>query len=139
VNLKFNKISKNENDTYNLGVRFSKELLPGSVIGLIGDLASGKTTFVKGVLKGLDYNYDVTSPTFTLINEYFAKIKVFHIDFYRDSNSVRWNNIGFQEILNSDAIIIIEWADLLPELLPQKIKNIYFEHYKNIYRRIILK
>ena len=139
MNLKFNKISKNENDTYNLGVRFSKELLPGSVIGLIGDLASGKTTFVKGVLKGLDYNYDVTSPTFTLINEYFAKIKVFHIDFYRDSNSVRWNNIGFQEILNSDAIIIIEWADLLPELLPQKIKNIYFEHYKNIYRRIILK
>lgn len=139
MNLKFNKISKNEDDTYNLGIRFSKELLPGSVIGLIGDLASGKTTFVKGVLKGLDYNYDVTSPTFTLINEYFSKIKVFHIDFYRDSNSERWNNIGFQEILNSDAILIIEWADLLPELLPKKIKKIYFEHYKNIYRRIILK
>ena len=68
------EITKNEESTFNLGLNYSKELVPGSVIGLIGDLASGKTTFVKGLLKGLEYDYDVTSPTFTLINEYDAKI-----------------------------------------------------------------
>ena len=119
MSLKFSKISKCEQDTYDLGIRYSKELLPGSVVGLIGVLASGKTTFVKGVLQGLGYTYDVTSPTFTLINESYAKIKVFHIDFYRDDNLSRWKNTGFQEMLNDDVIVIVEWADLLPELLPE--------------------
>ena len=137
--MKLNKISKNEEDTFNLGMEYSEDILSGSVIGLIGDLASGKTTFVKGMLKGLGYKYDVTSPTFTLINEYFAKVKVFHIDFYRDNNLSRWQNIGFQEILNSKGIVIIEWADLLPELLPDNIKKIYFEHCDNQYRRITSK
>ena len=132
----FDEITKNEESTFNLGLNYSKELVPGSVIGLIGDLASGKTTFVKGLLKGLEYDYDVTSPTFTLINEYDAKIKVFHIDFYRDSNLSRWNTIGIEEILNSNGIVLIEWADLLFELLPDNMKKIYFEHYKKKYRRI---
>lgn len=137
--MEINKISKTEEDTYNLGVKYSKGLIPGSVIGLIGELACGKTTFVKGVLKGLGYKYDVTSPTFTLINEYYAKVKVFHIDFYRDSNLLRWQNIGFEEILNSNGIVIIEWADLLPQLLPTYIDKIYFEHYNNQYRKIYSK
>ena len=132
----FDEITKKEESTFNLGLNYSKELVPGSVIGLIGDLASGKTTFVKGLLKGLEYDYDVTSPTFTLINEYDAKIKVFHIDFYRDSNLSRWNTIGIEEILNSNGIVLIEWADLLFELLPDNMKKIYFEHYKKKYRRI---
>ena len=133
------EITKNEESTFNLGLNYSKELVPGSVIGLIGDLASGKTTFVKGLLKGLEYDYDVTSPTFTLINEYDAKIKVFHIDFYRDSDLSRWNALGLQEILNSNGIVLIEWADLLLELLPNHIKKIYFEHYENKYRKIFSK
>ena len=135
----FDEITKNEEATFNLGLNYSKELVPGSVIGLIGDLASGKTTFVKGLLKGLEYDYDVTSPTFTLINEYDAKIKVFHIDFYRDSNMSRWNTIGLEEILNSNGIVVIEWADLLLELLPDHIKKIYFQHYEKKYRRIFVK
>ena len=136
--MKINAISKNIEETYNLGIKFSKELTVGSVIGLIGDLASGKTTFVKGILKGLDYKYEVTSPTFTLINEYPAKIKVLHIDFYRDNNLLRWQNIGFQEMVESDAIVIIEWADLLPDLLPKNLIKVYFEHYENKYRKIFV-
>ena len=135
----FDEITKNEESTFNLGLNYSKELVPGSVVGLIGNLASGKTTFVKGLLRGLEYDYDVTSPTFTLINEYDAKIKVFHIDFYRDSNSSRWDTIGLEEILNSNGIVLIEWADLLLELLPNHMKKIYFEHYKKKYRRIFSK
>ena len=137
--MKINEISKSVEETYNLGINFSKGLSAGSIIGLIGDLASGKTTFVKGILKGLNYKYEVTSPTFTLINEYPAKIKVLHIDFYRDNNLLRWQNIGFQEMVESDAVVIIEWADLLPDLLPKNLSKVYFEHYENKYRKIFVK
>ena len=126
-------------DTFNLGFKISNDLKAGDVIGLIGDLAAGKTSFVKGVLKGLNYKYEVTSPTFTLINEYHARIKVIHIDFYRETNIERWNNIGIQEILNEDAIIIIEWADLLLDLLPEDILKIYFNHISEDCRKIYTK
>tara|TARA_B100000959_G_C14915911_1_gene597340 strand:- start:752 stop:1168 length:417 start_codon:yes stop_codon:yes gene_type:complete len=136
---KIDIVTKNSQETYNLGLKISNELKEGNIIGLIGDLASGKTTFVKGVLKGLDYEYEVTSPTFTLINEYKAKIKVIHIDFYREKNIDRWNDLGFQELINNNAIIIIEWADLLLDLLPNNICKIYFDHLQLTQRRIYSK
>ena len=134
--IKINTISKSYNDTFQLGLDLSNKIQAGNVIGLIGDLASGKTSFVKGVLRGLDYNHDVTSPTFTLINEYNAKIKVVHIDFYRETNIERWNNMGFHDIINDDAIIIIEWADLLLDLLPDNMLKIYFNHLSENHREI---
>jgi len=137
--IKINTISKSYNDTFKLGYDFSNKIQTGDVIGLIGNLASGKTSFVKGVLKGLNYNHDVTSPTFTLINEYNAKIKVVHIDFYRETNIDRWNNMGFNDILNDDAIIIIEWADLLLDLLPDNMLKIYFNHLSGNHREIYTK
>ena len=137
--IKINTISKSYNDTFQLGLDLSNKIQAGNVIGLIGDLASGKTSFVKGVLRGLDYNHDVTSPTFTLINEYNAKIKVVHIDFYRETNIERWNNMGFHDIVNDDAIIIIEWADLLLDLLPDNMLKIYFNHLSENHREIYTK
>ena len=137
--MKIDFTSKNYQDTFDLGSQISNKLKPGDVVGLIGNLASGKTSFVKGVLKGLDYKYDVTSPTFTLINEYHARIKVVHIDFYRETNLERWHNIGIQEILNEDSIIIIEWADLLLDLLPKDILKIYFNHVSEDCRKIYTK
>ena len=134
--IKIDSISKNYEETFQLGLELSKQIKSGDVLGLIGELASGKTSFVKGILKGLDYKYEVTSPTFTLINEYNAKIKVIHIDFYRETNIQRWNNLGFHEVLNDDAIIIIEWADLLLDLLPENIVKIYFNHFSNNHRKI---
>jgi len=137
--IKINSISKSYEDTFQLGMDLSKKIKSGDVIGLIGELASGKTSFVKGILKGLEYKYDVTSPTFTLVNEYNAKIKVVHIDFYREINIERWNNIGIQDILNNDAIIIIEWADLLLDLLPKNMVKIYFNHLSDNQREIYTK
>ena len=134
--IKIDSISKNYDETFYLGLELSKQIKSGDVFGLIGELASGKTSFVKGILKGLDYKYEVTSPTFTLINEYNAKIKVIHIDFYREENIQRWYNLGFHDILNDDAIIIIEWADLLLDLLPENIVKIYFNHLSNNHRKI---
>ena len=108
-------------------------------VSALGNLAAGKTTFIKGVLKGLGYQYEVTSPTFTLINEYYAKFKVIHIDFYREENIVRWNELGFQDIVNSDSIIMIEWADLIPDLIPNINYKLLFKHEGEDKRKINLK
>ena len=137
--IRINSISKSNHDTFKLGFDLSKKIKSGDVIGLIGELASGKTTFVKGIMSGLDYKYEVTSPTFTLINEYNAKIKVQHIDFYREVNIERWNNIGIHDIFNNDSIIIIEWADLLLDLLPENMIKIYFNHLSSNQRKIYTK
>ena len=129
-------ITASTEETQKLGESFSKNLKPGNIIALIGNLAAGKTSFVKGVLKGLGYKYEVTSPTFTLINEYYAKSKVIHVDFYREENITRWNELGFQNMINSDSIILIEWADLIPDLLPNIDYKLHFEHNGEDKRRI---
>ena len=137
---KFNNIITScTEETQKLGSEFSKLLKPGDIIALVGNLAAGKTTFIKGVLKGLEYEYEVTSPTFTLINEYYAKFKVIHIDFYREENIVRWNELGFQDIVNSDSIIMIEWADLIPDLIPNINYKLLFKHEGEDKRKINLK
>jgi tRNA threonylcarbamoyladenosine biosynthesis protein TsaE len=132
-------ITTTTEETQKLGESFSKYLKPGNIVALIGNLAAGKTSFVKGVLKGLDYKYEVTSPTFTLINEYYAKSKVIHVDFFREENIIRWNELGFQDMINSDSIILIEWADLIPDLLPDIDYKLYFEHNGENKRKIRLK
>ena len=129
-------ITASTQETQKLGESFSKNLKPGNIVALIGNLAAGKTSFVKGVLRGLGYKYEVTSPTFTLINEYYAKSKVIHVDFYREENITRWNELGFQNMINSDSIILIEWADLIPDLLPNIDYKLHFEHNGEDKRRI---
>ena len=135
---KFEYISDNEKSTIKLGEKFSSQLKYGDIIGFNGDLGSGKTTFIKGILKGLNYKEIVTSPTFTLINEYDAKYKVLHIDFYRETNIDRWKNIGIEETLNDNNIVLIEWSNLIPDLLPEDMKVLNFTHIENNKRKISL-
>ncbi|MDP6571011.1 MAG: tRNA (adenosine(37)-N6)-threonylcarbamoyltransferase complex ATPase subunit type 1 TsaE [Candidatus Marinimicrobia bacterium] len=115
-------------ETIQIGECFSQILEPGDVLAFNGELASGKTTFIKGILKGLGYKQSVTSPTFTLINEYPAKIPVIHIDFYREEEMGRWIKIGLNDYFLEDNIIIIEWADKLKELLPKDAIVMNFSH-----------
>jgi len=135
----FSYITNGAEESIKLGKKFSKLLKSGDVIGLNGDLGAGKTTFIKGILQGFNYEENVTSPTFTLINEYYADLKVIHIDFYREENIMRWKNLGFEEIINNNDIILIEWSNLIPELLPADIKIIFFEHIQENKRKIFLK
>jgi tRNA threonylcarbamoyladenosine biosynthesis protein TsaE len=135
----FEYISSNTDVTIDLGKIFSKQLKPGDVIGFNGDLGSGKTTFIKGILEGLNYRDNVTSPTFTLINEYDADYKVLHVDFFRENNIKRWKNIGFEEMINKNDIILIEWSNLIPKLLPEDIHILDFEHLNFNQRKISLK
>ena len=119
-----------------LGEKISSQIKPGDIISLEGELGAGKTTFVKGILKGLNYKYDVTSPTFTLINEYDADIKVIHIDFYRETNSKRWEVIGLDEYLYSNNIVILEWGNIVKDILPDDMITITFDHIEINKRKI---
>ena len=132
-----NRIINNVTECEVLAEKIAKKIQAGYVISLEGELGTGKTTFIKGILKGFNYNHEVTSPTFTLINEYEADYKVIHIDFYREPNIQRWLQIGIHEYLNSNNIILIEWGNLIPKLLPEETIHIYFKHLKKNKRRII--
>ena len=131
-----NEIISTPQDCINLGSKISNKLKPGDIVSLEGNLGAGKTTFVKGILKGLNYKHEVTSPTFTLINEYKTDVKVIHIDFYRENDTKRWEVIGLNEYLYSDNIIILEWGNLVKDLLPDDMISIFFEHLKLNKRRI---
>tara|TARA_Y100001960_G_C14176866_1_gene588228 strand:+ start:162 stop:578 length:417 start_codon:yes stop_codon:yes gene_type:complete len=115
-------------ETYQLGESFSKKIGEGDTILLYGDLGTGKTTFVKGVLNAFNYKYDVTSLTLSLINEYEAIKKVIHIDCYREKNVKRWINLGIIDYFNDSSIVIIEWPEVLKDILPDNTIKIQFKH-----------
>ena len=129
-------ITNSFSETEKIGFEFSKKLEPGSIVLLYGDLGSGKTTFVKGVLKGLKYDYDVTSPTFSLINEYQADYDVIHIDCYREKNIDRWINLGINDYLNGANIVIIEWPEVLERIIENKVLKIKINHLNEDKREI---
>ena len=129
----------NPEETIRLGEDLSSYLERGDVLALVGDLASGKTTFIQGMLRGLKYTKSVTSPTFTLINEYNAMYPVIHIDCYREENLNRWIKVGLYDYTNEENIVIIEWADKISSLLPNDHIQINFTHKGQDKRGITLK
>ena len=106
-------ITESEPQTIALGEKFAKTLAPGAVLLLFGELGVGKTAFVRGLAKGLKLDSDsVSSPTFTLINEYEGRLTLYHVDLYRvDPNEV--DDLGLIELGDNQGIIAIEWAEHL--------------------------
>jgi len=129
--------------TFELGVEFSKSAPGGTVIALIGDLGVGKTVFTKGIAKGLGINENVSSPTFTILESYYSgKMPLHHFDVYRIGDAEEMDEIGFDDCVYSDGITIIEWAQIIEELLPKGtvIVDISKDLSKGIdYRKIIIK
>ena len=123
-------------DTQKLGEKFAKNINSGDIILLYGELGSGKTTFIKGILKGLQFSGEVTSPTFSLINEYDAIEKVVHIDCYREENLDRWINLGVEDYFNESNIVIIEWPEILETIIPDKSLKIEINHINENTREI---
>ena len=128
----------NSEETKCLGEDLSRYIEPGDIYAMVGEIASGKTTFVQGMLRGLNYTKRVTSPTFTLINEYDAIYPVIHLDCYREDNLSRWIKIGFHDYINDENIVIIEWADKIFSLLPNDHIQINFTHTGQDKREITL-
>jgi tRNA threonylcarbamoyladenosine biosynthesis protein TsaE len=111
-----------------------------AIMALSGDLGSGKTAFVQGLAKGLDVseNYYVTSPTFTLINEYPGRYPLYHVDLYRIEHLFELEDIGLDDVLLADAVIAIEWAEKLPNKVLSKYLQLRFEIAGESARRIDL-
>ena len=132
-------MEKNSNSpdiTMSIGFEFSQEIKAGDIIAIEGEIGAGKTTFIKGILKGLGYKGNVNSPTYTLINEYQANSKIIHIDCYREKNINRWIDIGFIDYLNDNNIIIIEWPEYIRKILPSDTIDIYIKHIEESIREI---
>ncbi|MDU7114462.1 MAG: tRNA (adenosine(37)-N6)-threonylcarbamoyltransferase complex ATPase subunit type 1 TsaE [Peptoniphilus harei] len=110
----------NLEETEKFGRFLGENLNPGDVLCLNGDLGAGKTTLTKSIALGLGIEDYVTSPTFTIVNEYYGKTNLYHIDTYRLDDKVDVDYLGFDEYFYSDGVIIVEWADKIKEALPEE-------------------
>ena len=130
------KISNSPDDTENMGYLFSEKINQGDIILINGDLGAGKTTFIKGVLRGLEYTGNVNSPTYTLVNEYYSKYRVIHIDCYREQNVNRWLDIGIMDYLFGDNVVIIEWSEYISSIIPKDVIAIDIDSISEFERKI---
>lgn len=130
-------ISKSAEETIDLGEYLAKLFQEGDIICFFGDLGSGKTTFIKGIAKGLKIGHaKVNSPTFVLMNIYHGRLPLFHFDLYRLDDIEGINSIGYEEFLYDGGVSVIEWADKLGALLPDEYLKIDLKH-KKINERVI--
>ena len=119
-------ISKSEEDTINFAKNFAKNLKVGDIIVLSGELGSGKTKFVQGILENFGMANEISSPTFTIVNEYNSPtINIYHFDVYRLEDSDEFYAIGGDEYF-SKGICIIEWGEMIEDILPKPYTKITF-------------
>jgi tRNA threonylcarbamoyladenosine biosynthesis protein TsaE len=128
-----------ENETYLIGKSLGENAKAGQIYCLNGDLGVGKTVFTKGFAAGLGITEHITSPTFTIVNVYEGKLPFYHFDVYRIADPEELYEIGYEEYFFGNGVCLIEWAELIGELLPEDVININIE--KNLekgydYRRI---
>jgi tRNA threonylcarbamoyladenosine biosynthesis protein TsaE len=127
-----------EDETIALGERLAGELPRRGVVLLIGNLGAGKTTLAKGIVRGRGAaeHDDVSSPTFTLIHEYGPDGDVYHIDLYRLEEARQVATLGLEEIFDRDALVLIEWGERFPDLMPAGRTEIYIRTPGNDEREI---
>lgn len=119
--------TQNEQQTEDAGRALAETLRGGEVITLRGDLGAGKTVFTRGLARGLGIASPILSPTFTIVREYTGRLKLYHFDFYRLTEAEELGEIGFEEYMQSDAVVVIEWAELFPEVLPARRISVQIE------------
>ncbi len=112
-------ICKTEDDMVKLGNRFGEIAKPGMVISLRGSLGAGKTVFARGVARSLGIEEAIVSPTFTLVQEYDGKLPMYHMDLYRITSQEDFEMIGGEDMLYSNGICLIEWSEIIDEMLPK--------------------
>lgn len=129
-------------ETFSLGEKIGKEAAAGTVFSLIGDLGVGKTVFTQGIAKGLGITEPVCSPTFTIVQVYEeGRLPFYHFDVYRIGDIEEMEEIGYEDYFYGDGFTMIEWADLIEEILPEHYTKVTIE--KDLdrgfdYRRIII-
>jgi tRNA threonylcarbamoyladenosine biosynthesis protein TsaE len=117
--------SYKEEDTFSFGEELGKKVVPGEIYALCGDLGVGKTVFTKGLAKGLGITESVCSPTFTIVQVYEeGRMPFYHFDVYRIGDIEEMDEIGYEDYFYGDGLTMIEWANLIEEILP--------DHYQKI-------
>lgn len=130
-------------DTFEYAKKLGKNAKPGQVYTLTGDLGVGKTVFTKGFASGLSIDEPVDSPTFTIVKEYLSgRLNFYHLDVYRIGDVSEMDEIGYEDYFYSDGVCIIEWANLIEEIIPSDAISVTIE--KNLekgfdYRKIQIK
>lgn len=127
-------------DTWEWGQHLGAGLAAGAVVALCGSLGAGKTQAAKGIVAGLGSLAEVTSPTFTLVHEYRdGRLPVFHFDFYRHERPEAVLAAGWDDILDEPGVVVVEWADLFPDLLPAHARWFVLEALPDGSRRVMEK
>ncbi|MET3700117.1 tRNA threonylcarbamoyladenosine biosynthesis protein TsaE [Bacillus oleivorans] len=126
---------ENEKELIALGELLGRLLRPKDVIALEGDLGAGKTTFTKGIAKGLDIERVVNSPTFTIVKEYHGRVPLYHMDVYRLEDSDE--DLGFDEYFYGEGVTVVEWAHLVEEYLPPERLTIHIQYEGSGGRKLV--
>mgnify|MGYP000875556120 FL=1 len=128
---------KNEQATEEFGLNLASELKPGDIVALIGALGTGKTALTKYIAKGLGVTENIDSPTFNIVKEYKSgRLPIFHFDVYRLSGGDDLLDIGADEYFYSNGVCVVEWADLVADVIPDKAKVIIIKYGENQGERI---
>ena len=134
--------TNSQEGTFSLGEKLAKKAKKGDIYCLIGELGVGKTIFSKGFAKGLEIDEPITSPTFTIIQEYDAPLPFYHFDLYRIQEPEELEMIGYEDYFFGEGVCLIEWANQVEELIPSHAKWVYIEKdlQKGLdYRKITIK
>ena len=133
--------STSPESTAKIAIEFAQKLSGGDVVCMYGDLGAGKTEFVRSMASALGIKDYITSPTFTIINEYKGDTDLYHFDVYRIADSDEMYEIGYDEYIDGDGICVIEWAELIEDILPTQRYNITitkdYQRGEN-YRKIVI-
>ena len=137
MKMEYKVTTKNEMDTIEIAQNFESEKFPNMIICLDGELGSGKTVFTKGIANALGVKESITSPTFTIIKEYDGELPLYHMDVYRLNGSVE--GTGIEEYFHKGGVVVIEWADMIHDILPEERLDIKFKVVGENSRVLILK
>jgi tRNA threonylcarbamoyladenosine biosynthesis protein TsaE len=130
--------SHNEEETLAIGSLMGSVMTAGDIIGISGELGAGKTCIARGIAKGMGISrrYHITSPTFTLINEYPGEVPLYHMDMYRLSDSSDVGDVGYYEYLGGKGVAVVEWAEKIADVLPAHAYHIIIEHCNESLRKL---
>ncbi len=134
--MNFTIITKSPEETKKLGKEISKLVKPGDLLAFYGELGAGKTCFIQGISEGLEVKDYVTSPSFTIINEYQGKFPIYHFDVFRVSNIEEIIELGYEEYFYGEGLTVIEWAEKIENLLPKDHLKIEIKFKTNYERKI---
>ena len=137
---KLTVISRNPEETFLIGKIIGRNLIEKDVVALVGDLGTGKTCLTQGIARGLGVpdEYQITSPSFTLINEYQGRMMLYHFDLYRLSRASEMDDMGYEEYLFGEGVSVIEWADKVKGILPDETLFVSINYTDENERNIII-